>query len=125
MTARGDGMDGPVSFDTFWTWLLQHHNCILRAGTEDAVLYDDDDLHWHFAQEDGSTWVVQLYRGKQIAAELFVDPERVSYVQVVPGEEEVSFELVQEDEQGAYVAYLFVLSHGFDSEDRPERPRVH
>lgn len=118
-------MDGPMSFDTFWTWLLRHHNCILRAGTEDAVLYDDDDLHWHFAQEDASTWVVQLFRGKQLAGELFVEPERVSYVQVAPAEEEVSFELVQEDEHGAYAAYLFVLSHGFEDDDRPEKARVH
>lgn len=118
-------MDGPMGFDTFWSWLLKHHNCILRAGTEDAVLYDDDDLHWHFAQEDASTWVVQLYRGKRIAGELFVEPERVSYVQVVPGEEEVSFELVLEDEREATVVYLFVLAHGFDDDDSPERARVH
>ena len=118
-------MDGPMSFEAFWNWLLRHHNCILRAGTEDAVFYDDEDIHWHFAQEDASTWVVQLYRGKRVVGELFIEPERVSYVQAVPGEEEVSFELVQEDEREAVVVYLFVLSHGMDQEDSPERAKVH
>ena len=40
-----------LPFDTFWNWLMLHPNCILRAGTADAVIFDDDDLHWHFAQE--------------------------------------------------------------------------
>lgn len=118
-------MDGPISFDTFWNFLLRHYNCILRAGTEDAVLYDDEDVHWHFAQEDVNTWVVQLCRGKRILGELFVEPELVSYVQVSPGEEEVSFELVQENDREAHVVYLFVLSHGIDEEDSSERSRVH
>ncbi len=44
--------DSPtLAFDEFWRWLVLHPNCIVRAGTADSVLYDDDDLHWHFANE--------------------------------------------------------------------------
>jgi hypothetical protein len=47
------------SFETFWQWLMRHPNCILRAGSPDAVLYDDEDLHWHFAA-DGQVLSLQV-----------------------------------------------------------------
>jgi len=34
-----------LSFQAFWTWLQAHPNCILRAGTPEVVLYDDDLLY--------------------------------------------------------------------------------
>src|SRR2546427_11414967 len=61
-----------LSFPTFWTWLQTHPNCILRAGTPEVVLYDDDDLHWHFAVEGDDTRVVQLIRGKKLGCEIVV-----------------------------------------------------
>ena len=33
-----------ISFDTFWRWLGGHVNCILRAGTPEAVLFDHEDF---------------------------------------------------------------------------------
>ena len=30
-----------LPFEKFWNWLVTHPNCILRAGTPEAVLYDD------------------------------------------------------------------------------------
>ena len=27
-----------LSFEDFWQWLLEHHNCILRAGTPETIL---------------------------------------------------------------------------------------
>ena len=95
-----------------------HPNCILRAGTPDAALFDDDDLHWHFAA-DGTLVFVQVIRGKRLLGELVVDRERVAYAQAL-GEEregEFLFELVSESESERTAAYFFVLSHAFDEDE--------
>ena len=112
-----------LPFETFWNWLLLHPNCILKAGTADAVLFDDDDLHWHFAA-DGGLFFVQVIRGKRLLGEVVVDTERLAYVQAL-GEEpegEFLFELVSESESERTAAYFFVLSHAYDDEGarRPE-----
>ena len=39
-----------LSFDEFWEWLMGHPNCILRAGTPDTILFDDEDFYWHLAR---------------------------------------------------------------------------
>ena len=108
-----------LPFETFWNWLVTHPNCILRAGTPEAVLYDDEDLHWHFAAEGGSTLVVQVLRGKRFVGELLVDPEPVTYVQAVPGdrEDEHTFELIAEGETDRVAAYFFVLVHGYEDQE--------
>jgi hypothetical protein len=106
-----------VGFEAFWTWLQTHPNCILRAGTPEAVVYDDDDLHWHFAAEGPDTLVVQLMRGKKLVGEIVVAPADVAYVQGVAGEEdEYVFELISESESDRVVSYHFVLSHGYDAQ---------
>lgn len=116
-----------LSFDTFWSWLLRHPNCILRAGTADAVLFDDEDLHWHFAA-DGPLLYAQVIRGKRLMGELVLDSEAVAYVQSL-GEEpagEWAFELVSEDATERRAAYFFVLSHGYeDSEPADTERAVH
>ena len=33
-----------LTFDRFWRWLKRHPNCIVRAGTPDATLFDQEDL---------------------------------------------------------------------------------
>jgi hypothetical protein len=111
--------DGPttLSFDTFWTWLQAHPNCIVRAGTPDAVLYDHDDLHWHFTSEGTDTMVVQAIRGKNLVGEIVVVPAEVAYVQKVAAEEdEYVFELVSESKSERVSAYYFVLSHGYEAQ---------
>ena len=113
-----------LPFDAFWSWLLLHPNCIVRAGTVDAVLYDDDDLHWHFAV-DGATVYVQVIRGKRLLGELILDSERVSYVEDL-GEEregEWAFELISESETDRVALYYFILTHGFE-DDEEESPPV-
>ncbi len=114
-------MDPPFTlpFETFWNWVVTHPNCILRAGTPEAVLYDDDDLHWHFAGEGATTLLVQVLRGKRLIGELLMEPEQVTYVQGVQGqrEEEHVFELIVESEKDRVVAYFFVLAHGYESEE--------
>ena len=121
-------MEAPftLTFDLFWNWLVTHPNCILRAGSRDAVIYDEDDLHWHFANEPEGTLLIQVIRGKRMIGELFLDPERIDYVLTVPqeNEEEYTFELIAESEtQGP--AYFFVLAHGYEVEKATTRRRVH
>jgi hypothetical protein len=122
-------LDDPttLSFEPFWSWLAAHPNCILRAGTPEAVIYDDDDLHWHFGSEGDSTVIVQVLRGKRLVGEILVEPEQVSYVQGVAGEEEGEyvFELIAENENDQVASWFFVLSHGYEVEATTVHGRVH
>jgi hypothetical protein len=113
-----------LPFAKFWTWLNLHPNCILRAGTPEVVLFDDEDLHWHFSTEDDGTLLVQLIRGKKLLGEIAIAPNDVTYVQVEPGEgEEVRFDLQGEGDDGGLAGYHFVLSHGYDEEDTADGRR--
>ena len=120
LMATGKSMEqGPTTlpFDAFWGWLQAHPNCIVRAGTPDSVVYDHDDLHWHFASEGPDTFVVQVIRGKNLVGEIIVVPSEVAYVQKVAGEEdEYVFELVSESKSERVAAYYFVLSHGYEAQ---------
>jgi hypothetical protein len=109
-----------LAFEKFWGWLQIHPNCIVRAGTPDMVVYDDQDLHWHFAA-DGDSQLVQVMRGKNMLAEIAVMPTDIGYVQGVAGEveDEYIFELISETETNRVAAYHFVLSHGFDAVGEP------
>ncbi|MCX7894391.1 MAG: hypothetical protein N2447_00335 [Thermoanaerobaculum sp.] len=121
-------MEGPWSFEVFWRWLLGHANCILRAGTPEVAIYDDEDLHWHIAaEEQEGFFLVQVLRGKRPMAELWVAPDEVSYVQASPGdaEGEFIFELISETERDRFAAYVFVLSHGFTPHEDGARQRIH
>jgi hypothetical protein len=116
-----------LPFATFWSWLMSHPNCILRAGTPEAVLYDDEDLHWHFAAEGEHTLLVQVLRGKTLLGELLLEPSQVSYVQLVPPErpDEHTFELMSDVETEPFTAYFFVLTHGWEEETLHSPGRVH
>ena len=122
-------MEAPdaVPLDKFWAWLLYHPNCILRAGTPETVLYDDEDLHWHFANEPDGRLLVQVIRGKQMMGELFVDPDLVTYVQAVPSdiEGEHLFELISEATSDRVAPYFFVMAHGLEDELPAAGGRVH
>ena len=120
--------NGPVTVADFWSWLNNHVNCILRAGTPDAVLYDDEDLHWHLEIWE-SNYVVQLVRGKRLMGEIFIAADQVDFVQEEEtGEEgEHLFRVVghTEAEGEEYPAYIFVLTHGFDRQLEGKRRPVH
>ena len=92
-----------------------------------AVLYDDEDLHWHFASEPDGTLLVQVLRGKLLLGELFIKSEEIRYVQAVAGEtnEENLFELVIESEVGQSASYFFVLTHGYEEQKAFSPGRVH
>jgi len=105
-----------LSFDEFWAWIVRHPNCILRAGTQDTVLYDDEDYHWHFAVEEPDTPLVQVLRGKRLLGELLIARDRIAFVQGVPGdvEGEHVFDLVVDTEAEPLTAYFFVVSHAYE-----------
>jgi hypothetical protein len=116
-----------LPFETFWPWLMGHPNCIIRAGTPEAVLYDDEDLHWHFTREEPGTLVVQVLRGKLLVGELLLAPDQIAFVQGIPGEREHEyvFELMTETAEESFASYFFVLIHGFDDETEATPSRVH
>src|SRR5215207_8562049 len=98
-----------LPFAKFWAWLQGHGNCILRAGTPEAVLFDHEDFHWTILTEDDATRVIQVARGKELVGELVVFPAEVAYVQTEPAEHEGEwvFECVIEGEAAREVAYHF------------------
>jgi hypothetical protein len=116
-----------LSFDAFWAWLQAHLSCIQRVATPDAVLFDDDDLHWYLGPVEEAN-VAQVIRGKRLMGEILIDPERVAYVQSL-GEErsgEYVFEAVSETETERIAAYTFVLTHDLDAEaESAHAGRVH
>lgn len=123
-------MDEPLTlpFETFWNWLISHPDCILRAGTPETVLYDDEYLHWIFAAEAPGTLLVQVLHGKRPMGEMFIEAEPISYVQGGAGdrEGEFVFELVAETEADRMVTYFFVMVHGYEPEgEEAHAPRVH
>lgn len=113
-----------LTLDRFWDWLKAHPQCIVRAGTPEAVLFDDDDFHWKFDVEEDQTHVTQLLRGKRLVGEILFSPQEVAYVDVVsvPGEDHM-FELIQEGPDDRVAVAHFVLIHGFedDDDDPPDR----
>lgn len=117
-----------LPFDKFWTWLTGHANCIVRAGTPEFVLLDQDDFHWTLMTEDDHTFVIQLSRAKDLIGEMLVFPADVAYVQVEPTEAEGEwlFECVVETEKAREAAYHFVMAHEYDdAEHRREDKWTH
>jgi hypothetical protein len=117
-----------LTFEKFWTWLGGHANCIVRAGTPEAVLLDHDDFHWTLINEDDHTRVVQLARAKDLVGEMLVFSAEIAYVQVEPTEAEGEwlFECIIENEKQREVAYHFVMAHEYDDgEHRREEKWTH
>ncbi len=107
-----------LDLDAFWNWLVLHPNCVVRAGTVDALLCDDEDFHWQFVSENDNLLIAQLVYGKRLVGEILIDRERVAYVQSFQGdqENEYVFELICETERERMAAWVFVMSHGLEDE---------
>ena len=107
-----------INIQQFWTWLQAHPNCILSAGTPEAVLYDDDDYHWHLGSEGDDLLLVQVVRGKQVVGEIGIMPRRVAYVQTeAKDEEEFVFECIEETAEDRIAAWQFTMAHDYDAEE--------
>ena len=116
-----------MSIDTFWEWVTAHPNCILRAGTREAAIFDDDDLHWHLAREGSEILLVQLIRGKRLMGELLIPRDQIAYVQGGMGDQqgEFIFELVSGSEAAQPSQFFFVLTHGYEAQTELDPRRVH
>jgi hypothetical protein len=113
-----------LAFDRFWRWIKRHPHCILRAGTADAFLYDQDDLHWYLDEDDDRSPTIQLLRGKALLAEIAIDTRDLLFVQSTPdpgGEEgQHVFEVIGGGDE-PYPVYHFVMAHGFEEEGAGHR----
>ncbi len=111
-----------LTFERFWRWLKHHPNCILRAGTVDVYLYDQEAFHWHLEEDTERNPVVQLVSGKLLVAEMVLDVRDVLYVEATPdpgGERgQFLFELVGGSKEEPYAVYHFAVAHGFQDEER-------
>ncbi|GAB4524144.1 MAG: hypothetical protein Tsb0020_42360 [Haliangiales bacterium] len=113
-----------LPFEKFWGWLQAHANCILRAGTPDAVFFDHEDFHWHLAVEEEGTLLVQLVRGKELVSEMMMLANDIAYVQCeLTDSEEYVCECVVESETAREVAYHFVMAHEYDEAERSQGGR--
>lgn len=116
-----------MSFETFWDWLTSHPNCILRAGTRDAVVFDDADFYWHFTMDGPTNLLVQVIRGKRLVGEILIPRQDIAFVQGVLGDQEGEFifELVSGDDTSQSALFFFVLTHGYESMADPDSRRIH
>ena len=108
-----------LPFERFWRWLKEHSNCILEAGTTTASIFDFEDLHWGFVQEEDGRVIAQLVRGKSLVGEVVIDPSEVTYVQATPDAEGINrgqwiFEAMASAGEQEFVAAYFVLAHGLE-----------
>ncbi len=112
-----------VPFDQFWRWLKHHANCILRAGTPELWLYDQEAFHWHLEEDAERNPVIQVYLGKNLIAELLLEVREVLFVQATPDTEggepgQFLFELVGGPREEPSAVYHFLLAHGFEEEQK-------
>ena len=109
----------PVTFERFWRWLMDHNNCVLRVGSNEATLFDHEDLHWDFFEDDEGMAVVQLVRGKVLVGEMLIEKAKVALVQPQVDPENLTnghwtFEVIGADQSG-FGGMYFLMAHGFDS----------
>ena len=108
-----------LPFERFWRWLKDHASCILEAGTPTTTIFDFEDFHWAFVQEEDGRVIAQTIRGKNLVAELIIDPSEITYVQATPDAEGADrgqwiFECMVGKAQEEFVAVFFVLAHGIE-----------
>jgi len=110
-----------IPFDRFWHWLKHHPNCIVRAGTVDTLLHDQEAFHWHLEEDAERNPIVQLVWGKLLVAEMVLDVRDILYVEATPEEGaeaagQFAFELVGGSKEEPYPVYHFIMAHGFEEE---------
>ena len=116
----GASQTEPLTFERFWRWVSDHPNCVIRAGTGEATLFDFDDYHWDFHDEDEGHAVVGLVRGKNLVGELVIDKSQVLFVQASPDVEAPQaghwlFEVIGGDKAEPFGIAWFVVSHAIES----------
>ncbi len=117
--STGELQPAPLTFERFWSWLLQHRACVVRAGTPTTSLFDYDDFHWDFFEEDDAA-VAQMIRGKHLVGEIVLSRSQVLFVQASPDVENPQeghwlFELLSGEGAGKVPVAFFVMSHGIEA----------
>ncbi len=116
-----------LTFDRFWRWLKRHPNCIVRAGTPDTTLFDQEDLHWHLEEDEERVPLVQLLRGKQLLGEIAIEVREVLFVQAAPDPDGEAghflFELWGGGGDEPFAVYPVAMAHSF-AEDGGHRPQL-
>jgi hypothetical protein len=105
------------TLERFWRWLKDHADCILRANTATAYLYDQEDLHWNLVEEEDGKRVIQLKRGKQFIGELVLDPAEALFVQSAPDTSQPDhfvFDVIGGSRDDADPVLTLILAHGPD-----------
>ncbi|MFO0595356.1 MAG: hypothetical protein U0228_08630 [Myxococcaceae bacterium] len=109
----------PLTFDAFWRWVQDHRNCVLRVGSSDVMLMDNELVHWDFFDEDEGRAVVQAIVGKSLVGEVVIERADVLFVQASPdleqpGSQAWNFELIGGARGENYPLFAFLLSHGME-----------
>ncbi len=111
----------PLTFERFWRWLMEHPNCIIRAGTADATLFDHTDFHWELYDEEDGTAVLAVLKGKSLVGEMVLERADVLLVQSSQDLENPQagywlFELLagSSTEESFPLAWV-LMSHGMES----------
>ncbi|MFT3840316.1 MAG: serine/threonine protein kinase [Myxococcaceae bacterium] len=117
--STGELQAAPLTFERFWAWLNQHRSCVVRAGTPNFTLFDYDDFHWDFFEEDDVA-ICQMIRGKHLVGEVVVNRQQVLFVQASPDHENPQdghwmFELISGEGAGKIPVAFFVMSHGIEA----------
>jgi hypothetical protein len=115
-----------LTLPQFWRWLKLHYNCILRAGDDGCMIYDQPYLHWHLLEEEEDLLVVQVIRGKDLIAELIIDQRQIMYVEAVPQEDNnVLFDLIGAVEDEPVSLVHFLLAHAYEDEGQDRHRWTH
>jgi len=111
-----------LTLGIFWQWVGAHYNCIVRAGSDTCVFFDQPFLHWHLIEDLDGQLVAQLIRGKDLVGELVIDPRMVLYVEVTAqDDEQVLFELVVDSDGEPIPQFHFLMAHGYDEDQDAAR----
>ena len=118
--SSSESQSAPLTFDRFWRWPGEHPNCVVRAGTREATLFDFEDYHWEFHEEDDGHAVIGLIRGKNLVGEIAIDKSQVLLVQASIDVEQPQsghwmFEVIGGNKDEPAGVAFFVMSHGMES----------
>lgn len=119
MTSSSKTAAAPLTFEAFWRWLQEHRNCLLRMGSTDVVLMDNELLHWDFFEEDDGSAVVQAIVGKSLVGEAIIERADILFVQASPeleqpGSQAWNFECIGGSREENYPIWSFLMTHGME-----------
>lgn len=118
-SSSSSGKASPLTFESFWRWLQDHRNCLLRVGSNDVVLMDHELMHWDFFEEEDGSAVVQAILGKALVGEVIIERADILFVQASPDAEQPGsqawhFECMGGSKDESYPVFSFLLTHSME-----------